>query len=44
MEGDNGQVEMQLCHWEDDKFSLDFRAPLNGFQAFGFAVTQLLEY
>jgi hypothetical protein len=25
MEDDNGQVVMQLCQWEDDKFSLDFR-------------------
>jgi hypothetical protein len=44
MEDGNGQVVIQVCQRDDDKFSLDFRAPLNAFQAFGFAVAQLCDY
>jgi hypothetical protein len=43
MEDDQGRVMLQFAA-NEESFSLDFRAPFTAFTAFGFAITQLIEY
>lgn len=44
MEDAQGAVVLQVAQLDDNKFSIDFRAPFTSFTAFAFAVAQFVEY